>query len=105
MENGLERRASKRLEMKLPATIVQSTTHNGNEHHLLLTRDISSNGTYFNILKPFTYDGHVQDVILIDISCDCDKVIYIILTASGNVVRCGESGMAWEPGCKDFRRI
>jgi hypothetical protein len=95
MENGLDRRACKRFDMNLPATIVQpSSGVNGNNFHLLLTRNISHTGAFFNMMKPFSYDGPVQVEILLEVAGGCDKCMYLYLVAKGEVVRRDDSGLA-----------
>lgn len=95
MENELERRAYKRFEMNLPATITQlSSPANGNNYHLLLTRDISHNGACFKMMKPFSFKGPVQVEILLEVAGGCDRCMYLYLVASGEVVRCDDSGLA-----------
>jgi len=94
MENEIDRRAYKRFEMKLPATIIQETSGvNGHKFHLLLTRDISHNGAYFNTMKPCSYKGPLQVEILIDMSGECNRCFLYMMT-SAEVVRCDDSGMA-----------
>jgi len=95
MENGLDRRAFKRYEMNLPATIIQpSSGVNGNDFHLLLTRDISHSGAYFKMMKPFPYDGPVQVEVLLEVAGGCEKCIFLYLVAKGEVVRRDNSGLA-----------
>ncbi|MDW7771976.1 MAG: PilZ domain-containing protein [Desulfobulbaceae bacterium] len=95
MENELERRTCKRFEMNLPATIIQfAPAVNGNNYHLLLTRDISHNGAYFRMMKPFSLQGPVQVEILLEVAGGCDGCMYLYLVANGEVVRCDESGLA-----------
>ncbi|HER62628.1 MAG TPA: PilZ domain-containing protein [Desulfobacteraceae bacterium] len=95
MENVLERRAYKRFEMNLPATIIQSSPPaNGDNYHLLLTKDISHNGAYFKMMKPFSFKGPVLVEILLEVAGGCDRCIYLYLVASGEVVRCDDSGLA-----------
>lgn len=95
MENELERRAYKRFEMNLPATIIQpSSAVNGNNYHLLLTKDISHNGAYFKMMKPFSFKGPVQVEILLEVAGGCDRCMYLYLVARGEVVRCDDSGLA-----------
>jgi len=95
MGNELERRACKRFEMNLPATIIQpSSDVNGNNYHLLLTRDISHNGACFKMLEPFSCEGAVRVEILLEVTRGCDRCMYLYLVASGEVVRCDDSGLA-----------
>lgn len=93
MENEIERRSSKRFEVKLPSTLIYPTGENkGVEYHFLLSRDISSNGAYFNTVKPITYDGPVQIEILIEVSKESNHYVY--MTTSGKIVRSSETGLA-----------
>lgn len=95
MENEHERRACRRFEMKLPATVIYpSADVNGNTHHLMLTRDISHTGAYFNMMKPFFYTGPVQVEVLLEVAGDCSKCMYIYMMAGGEVVRCDATGLA-----------
>lgn len=95
MENGFDRRKCRRFDMKLPATISAGAPgHNGSNHHLLLTRDISHNGAYFNMMQPFSCEGPVQIEILFEVPTDCRKCIYLYLVANGEVVRSEDSGLA-----------
>lgn len=85
MENEIERRSSKRFEVKLPSTLIYPTGENkGVEYHFLLSRDISSNGAYFNTVKPITYDGPVQIEILIEVSKESNHYVY--MTTSGRTM-------------------
>lgn len=95
MENGLDRREFRRFDMKLPATIsTRASGHIGSNYHLLLTRDISHNGAYFNMMQPVYCDGPVQVEILLEVPTDCKKCIYLYLVANGEVVRREDSGLA-----------
>jgi hypothetical protein len=94
MAKELERRAYIRYDMKLPATIQPVPGNDENEYHLLLTRDISHMGAYFNMMKTFPYDGQIQVEILIEVSNHRNQSIYLYMTTSGEVVRCDESGLA-----------
>lgn len=95
MENELDRREFRRFDMKLPATIsAMSSAKKGHNYHLLLTRDISHNGAYFNMMQPVSCDGPVQVEILLEVPTDCKNCIYLYLVANGKVVRREDSGLA-----------
>lgn len=95
MENGLDRRGFRRFDMKLPATITaRGHAHNGSQYHLLLTRDISHNGAYFNMMQPVCCEGPVQVEILLEVPTDCKECIYLYLVANGEVVRREDKGLA-----------
>lgn len=56
MKRGVERRGSKRFEVKVPATISHPAGDGKGEGcHMLLTRDISNRGAYFTMVKPIFY--------------------------------------------------
>lgn len=84
----------KRFDLMAPATIKQSANENGEHHHLLLTRDISSKGAYFRTMDPTAYEGRVQVELLLQIT-DSDKhVNYVYMTTTGEIVRRDERGLA-----------
>ncbi|MDD3619729.1 MAG: PilZ domain-containing protein [Desulfobulbaceae bacterium] len=94
MENDLERRKHPRFEIKLPAIITQpSSGLNGNNFHLLLTRDISHSGAFFTMMKPYPYQGHVRVELLIEVNSGCSHC-FLYMVAKAEVVRCDDSGLA-----------
>jgi len=94
MENNLERRENPRFEIKLPAIITQpSSGLNGNNFHLLLTRDISHSGAYFTMMKPYACQGPVRVELLIQVNNGCHQC-FLYMMANAEVVRCDGSGLA-----------
>ena len=86
-------RMFERFDLKAPA-FIKSSNHNGIDHHLLLTRDISNGGAYFNTMESVRYQGHVQVELLFEVTNDDNRINYVYMTVSGEVVRHDESGLA-----------
>ena len=87
-------RAFKRFDLTVPATIRQSGNENGKDHHLLLTKNISSKGAYFSTMEPASYSGHVQVELLLQVTDSDNHRNYVYMTTTGEIVRCDEQGLA-----------
>lgn len=94
MMDKRERRSSQRFDMIRPAIVKPCTGANGSRRHLLLTRDISDHGAYFNSLEPMDYAGQVEVEVLFDIPGSGDHENYVHLTMIGEVVRADATGLA-----------
>lgn len=95
MENEHERRTCRRFEMTLPATVIRpSSSFYGDMHHLMLTRDISHAGAYFSLMKPFSCEGPVRIELLLEVAGGRTPGMYVYMTASGEIVRRDERGLA-----------
>jgi len=82
-----------RYEVRAPA-VVRQATGNGVKHHLLLTRDISEGGAYFNTMEPRAYSGRVQIELLLEVTGNDNEVNYTYMTVNGEVVRHDDMGIA-----------
>lgn len=87
-------RATQRFDLKAPAIIKQSTAENGQQHHLLLTRDLSSKGAYFITMYPVSYDGQVEIELLLQVTNDNNLTHYVHVLTCGEVIRHDEQGLA-----------
>lgn len=93
MKRGVERRGSKRFEVKVPAIISHPAGDGkGKECHMLLTRDISNSGAYLTMMKPIFYDGPMEIEILLEVSTE--RKHYVCMTTNGKIVRRTETGIA-----------
>ena len=101
-----ERRFIQRFAMQQPAIVRSCMSTNGGERHLLLTRDISSCGAYFNSSEPLDYTGQVEVEVLINVPGSEDRGNYLSMITSGEIVRCEATGLAVrfkeEPSLKPF---
>ena len=89
-----KKRAFERFDLTAPATIRQPANENGEHHHLLLTKDISSKGAYFSTMEPASYEGHVQVELLLQVTDSDNHVKYVYMTTTGEIVRRDERGLA-----------
>mgnify|MGYP006304822111 CR=1 FL=1 len=90
-----KQRAFQRFVLTAPATIRQPTGENGKHHHLLLTKDISCKGAYFNTMEPASYAKYVQIELLLQVADDSDHhVKYVYMTTTGEIVRHDARGLA-----------
>lgn len=94
MKKHLKQRACDRIELKVPALIRESSGTNGKHHHLLLTRDISNKGAYFNTMEPEAFAGPVEVEMLLEIPGSDNQVNYVYMTTSGDIVRREKRGLA-----------
>lgn len=94
MKNNLNQRACKRIELKVPALVRQVPTVNDKHHQLLLTRDISDKGAYFNTMEADAFAGTVEIELLLAIAGRDDKYNYVYMTTSGEIIRREKLGLA-----------
>ena len=94
MKKLSERRETERFGLKVPAIVRQISESNGKRHHLLLTRDISNQGAYFNAIDDFTYEGPVEVEVLLKVPGEEDDGNYVYMQTCGEVVRREETGLA-----------
>jgi len=92
MEKQSERKFE-RYHVRAPAMIRQMVG-NGIDHHLLLTRDISEGGAYFNTFEPQAYSGQVQIELLLEVTGSDNEVNYTYMTVNGEVIRHDAKGLA-----------
>ena len=89
-----ERRFIQRFDMQQPAIVRPCTGTNDSERQLLLTRDISDQGAYFNSMEPLAYTGQVEVEVLINVPGGDDRGNYLSMIMRGEVVRCEATGLA-----------
>ncbi len=94
MKKNLKQRACKRIELKIPALVRQTTTKYAKHHQLLLTRDISDKGAYFNTMEPDAFVGTVEIELLLTIADRDEQYNYVYMTTSGEIVRREKLGLA-----------
>lgn len=94
MKQISERRETERFDLKVPAIIRHISKKNRKSHHLLLTRDISNKGAYFNAIEDFSYDGPVEVEVLLKVPGGEDEGNYVYMKSCGEVVRCDATGLA-----------
>jgi hypothetical protein len=92
----IERRRLERLDLRVPALVQPSTTPGANRatNCFLLTRDISSQGAYFQTLEPDAYEGQVQIKLILKVPTCTKQMKYMCLTMAGEVLRRDAAGLA-----------
>jgi hypothetical protein len=94
MQDIYERRLIERFDLRVPAIIKQVANENREEFHLLLTRDISSGGAYFDAMEPVSYDGRIEVQLLYEVQNSRNHVNYVQMSTTGTVVRSDSYGLA-----------
>lgn len=92
--NHLTHRVSKRFELQLPAIVKPYLGSDVGDSRLVLTRNISDQGVYFNVMNTSSYPGQVQVEILLQVSGHDSKDVYVCMTTRGEVVRREPEGLA-----------
>lgn len=92
--NDHAHRVSQRFELQLPAIVKPYLGADVGDSHLVLTRDISDQGVYFNVMNTSNYPDQVQVEILLQVSGHDSKDVYVCMTTRGEVVRRETEGLA-----------
>lgn len=94
MKKNIKQRVCQRFELKVPALVRQATKQNSKHHQLLLTRDISDKGAYFNTMEAEAFSGTVEIELLLIIAGRDEEYNYVYMTASGEIIRREKMGLA-----------
>lgn len=88
-----ERRNLDRLELEVPA-LIQASGGDHTDHRILLTKDISSNGAFFQTTAAHSYDCRIDVKLLLKVPSLDSDVKYVCLTTTGEVLRRDSTGLA-----------